>query len=256
MDMHLRSTCAKWRPSPPRSLKTRSIEQNAAVFRKVLGNEAVLEHHSTVVFSDDEGASRLASENWDAPLVVTTNVQLFESLYAAGPARCRKVHNLQDSIILLDEAQALPDGMLRPCLKALQSLASNWRATVVLMTATQPELSGVWPEQVEVREIIGDVPALFDSLRRTQTEFLGNLSDETLCLRLRGHGRALCIVNSRAHAQRLYRCLAGDGVFHLSALMCPAHRKYKAPDLRNTTFRKPAGDRPDGQALRHCGDLR
>lgn len=212
---------------------TSIIEQNAEVFRAVLGDEAVLEHHSTVNFPDDEDTARLASENWDAPLVVTTNVQLFESLYAAGPARCRKVHNLQNSILLLDEAQALPDGMLRPCLQMLRSLVRNWNVTVVLMTATQPELSNVWPEETQVREIVDDVPGLFAALRRVEMGFLGGLSDAEMCARLRSDKRALCIVNSRRHAQKLYGLLAGEeGVFHLSALMCPKHRSRRLAEIR------------------------
>ena len=204
---------------------TSIIEQNAQIFRDALGDSAVLEHHSAARPPEDGTPGDRTTENWDAPLIVTTNVQLFESLYSNKPSRCRKLHNLRNSLIVLDEAQALPDAMLRPCLMALLSLVKNHGVTVLLCTATQPEWSAVWPEKPEIHEIVPDVEGLFAALRRTHTQFIGSLGDEALCARLEAHGRALCIVNARAHAQALYRALANrEGVYHLSALMCPKHR--------------------------------
>lgn len=212
---------------------TSIIEQNADVFAHALGRENVLEHHSSVNWSESPRYAQLAAENWDAPLIVTTNVQLFESLYAAKPSKCRKTHNLINAIIILDEAQALPDAMLKPCLQALCSLVRTYGATVVICTATQPDLSGVWPEQPEIREIINDVPALFSALKRTRTTMLGTLTDEALLSRVAAHEQALCIVNTRAHAQKLYRAMSGGmGVYHLSALMCPEHRTKKLNEIR------------------------
>jgi CRISPR-associated helicase Cas3/CRISPR-associated endonuclease Cas3-HD len=204
---------------------TSIIEQNAKILRGVFGGRAVLEHHSAVHPPEDGTSADLATENWDAPVVVTTNVQLFESLYSNQPSRCRKLHNLRHSVIILDEAQALPDDMLRPCLMALASLVKNHGVTVLLCTATQPEWSAAWPERPEIQEIVPDVKALFKALRRTDLKFLGPLGDEALLAQLDARGRALCIVNARAHAQALYRGFSNrNGVYHLSALMCPKHR--------------------------------
>jgi len=213
---------------------TSIIEQNAGVFRQAVGEDAVLEHHSAVAPPEDGTRTDRASENWDAPLVVTTNVQLFESLFSNKPSKCRKLHRLQDSILILDEMQALPDALLRPCLMALYSLVRNYRATVVICTATQPDLSDVWPEKPEVAEIIDDPGALFERMRRTRVIRLGALSDEALADRLLSHEQALCIVNSRAQAQALHRALGGEerGAYHLSTLMCAEHRTKKLETVR------------------------
>jgi CRISPR-associated endonuclease/helicase Cas3 len=128
---------------------TSIIEQNAAIFASILGEDAVLEHHSNFqpLREDEEDETtpvlrmRLAAENWDAPVVVTTNVQLFESLFAGRSSRCRKLHNLARSVIILDEAQMLPTPLLQPCLAALRELAAHYSASVVLCTATQPALN-------------------------------------------------------------------------------------------------------------------
>lgn len=205
---------------------TSIIEQNGKVFRRIFGAHAVLEHHSAMRPPEEGTLGDLATENWDAPLVVTTNVQLFESLYSNKPSRCRRLHNLRNSVIILDEAQALPDAMLRPCLMALISLVRNYGATVLLCTATQPDWSAVWPEEPEIHRIVSDVDAPFAMPRRTQPEFIGKRSDEELLSRLDEQGRALCIVNARAHAQALYRAFPNRrGVYHLSTLMCPKHRE-------------------------------
>jgi len=120
---------------------TSIIEQNAAVFREILGENAVLEHHSNFEPKEEDHRSRLAAENWDAPLIVTTNVQFFESLYRCRSSRCRKIHNIAKSVVILDEAQMLPVPLLRPCMEVLRELSSTYRTTIVLCTATQPALS-------------------------------------------------------------------------------------------------------------------
>ena len=125
---------------------TSIIEQNAQVFRDILGEGNVLEHHSGVQFNLSDGATpeeirrALATENWDMPVVVTTAAQLFESLYANRSSKCRKIHNLSNSVIIFDEAQMLPLPHLRPCVAAMASLAEQFCSTVVLCTATQPSL--------------------------------------------------------------------------------------------------------------------
>lgn len=210
---------------------TSIIEQNADVFRSAVGPEAVVEHHSNydpkrrtdkdaAEPAGDEGLGRrheLAAENWDAPLVVTTSVQFFESLFAHRSSRCRKLHNIAKSVVILDEAQMLPPTLLRPCLEALRELSESYGTTVVLCTATQPALTrregfafGLEPP----REIVADVPGLFAALKRTRVAHLGKLTDDELVKRLREHEQVLCVVNTRAHARRLHGLLGpGRGSF-------------------------------------------
>lgn len=225
---------------------TSIIEQNAEVFRKYLGKEEVLEHHSSYDYKDDEDGkekphmyrAKLASENWDAPVVVTTNVQFFESLFASRTSRCRKLHNLCKSVIILDEAQMLPPQYLLPCLEALRELTANYGASVVLCTATQPALTRheQFPkglEQDAVRELIKEPLKLYESLKRVKTQNLGPLSDDELAARLKGHNRVLCIVNLRKHARELFERLgSGEGNYHLSAAMYPEHRSRKLEEIR------------------------
>lgn len=233
---------------------TSIIEQNADVFRRAVGDDAVVEHHSNFdpwkerdsgasesEPAGDEGLAKrheLAAENWDAPLVVTTSVQFFESLFAHRASRCRKLHNIARSVVILDEAQMLPPSLLRPCLEALRELHESYGATVVLCTATQPALTrrdgfAFGFEPGLVREIVRDRSGLFKELKRTRVTHLGQLADDELALRLRGHEQVLCVVNTRAHARRLHGLLGkGAGVFHLSASMCPAHRTEKLKHIR------------------------
>ena len=211
---------------------TSIIEQTADVFREALGDEfrdEVLEHHGNLDFDDPRNSDRhrLAAENFDAPLVVTTNVQLFESLFAARPSRCRKLHRLARSVIILDEAQSLPPNLLAPTLAALEELVTNYGATVLLCTATQPaiEKRDQFPIGLTgVRPIIDEPRTLHLALRRTKVEAVGMLSNEELAERLRAEPRVLCIVNSRRHAADLFKELGDDDALHLSASMCAAHR--------------------------------
>jgi CRISPR-associated endonuclease/helicase Cas3 len=224
---------------------TSIIEQNAAVFRGALGAEAVLEHHSA--FIDDpkmapEARDKLglAMENWDAAVIVTTAVQFFESLFADRPSRCRKLHNIARSVVILDEAQTLPLPLLRPCVAALDELARNYGTSVVLCTATQPALIETDDEATsfkggfrDVREIAPDPKRLYQTFKRVTVERLGDLDDAALAARLHEHEQALCIVNTRLHARELYERLVGDeGCYHLSALMCPKHRRKRLDTIR------------------------
>ncbi|OKP80615.1 hypothetical protein A3844_20725 [Paenibacillus helianthi] len=206
---------------------TSIIEQNANVFRSALGKGAVLEHHSNIAASQDDeiDINRLASENWEANLVVTTNVELFESLFAAKPSRARKLHNLAGSIIILDEAQMLPSELLRPSLAALKCLSADYGVTVVLCTATQPAIHPDWLDGITPVEIMDNPMKLYSDLKRVRVEFIGSQSDAELNKMISSQHQALCIVNTRKHAQALFRRLAQqDGNYHLSALMCPVHR--------------------------------
>ena len=229
---------------------TSIIEQNAQVFRDALGEDAVLEHHSNFDGEPDEDApsevsrrawhTKLAAENWAAPIIVTTGVQFFESLHAHKPSRCRKLHHLAKAVIILDEAQTLPLPLLQPCLRALEQLAKNYGSTVVLCTATQPaiEKRPHFECGLEgIREIMPQEPNLHDALRRVAViRIPGKIADVTLAEKLSDEKRVLCIVNTRKHARVLFaklRANVGESsatresdrtIFHLSAQMCPIHR--------------------------------
>jgi CRISPR-associated endonuclease/helicase Cas3 len=240
---------------------TSIIEQTADVFRAALGPHAgaVLEHHSAFDEArlrlgqrppDEVGLDadremrmlRLAAENWDAPVVVTTAVQFFESLFADRPSRCRKLHNLAKSVIILDEAQTMPVSLLRPCVAALQELARSYGASVVLCTATQPALNDTADPNKsfkggfrigDERELAPNPRELFQKLKRVTIEHAGVLSDEALMERLAVEEQALCIVNTRAHARELYERLKEEpSTRHLSTLMCAAHRREALARIR------------------------
>ena len=223
---------------------TSIIEQNASEFRKAfgeLGEQAVLEHHST--FDDGKLQNeatkdklRLASENWDAPIVVTTAVQFFESLFADRSSRCRKLHNIAGSVIILDEAQMLPLNLLLPIMQAIKELAQNYRCSVVMCTATQPAVqaeNGFYRGFENVREIAPKPTALFDKLRRTTVQHIGTQTDADLLAKLGEHPQMLVIVNNRRHARSLYdQAKHLDGTFHLTTLMCAKHRSQKLDEIR------------------------
>ena len=211
---------------------TSIIEQTSNVFRGIfdsLGPGIVLEHHSNTDPDQDTVRSRLATENWDAPLVVTTNVQLFESLFAAKTSRCRKLHRIVNSIIILDEAQCIPVGLLEPTLAVIRELATDYGCTVVLCTATQPAIlrSDAFPIGLnEVREIISEPVKLYDSMKRVEVRHMGRRTDEQIVEKLEQHDQFLCIVNTRPHAARLFEALGTNypQKFHLSTFMCGQHR--------------------------------
>jgi len=220
---------------------TSIIEQNAKVFRDIFGSRNVLEHQSNfdpaTVETDDldlgQDYLRLSAENWDLPVVVTTNVQFFESLFSNKRSRCRKLHNLAKSVIILDEAQMLPTGYLLPCLAALSELVRNYGATVIICTATQPKLGDLLDESLRPREIIHSPDELYGLFRRVRVTDLGPLSDAELSGRLKGHRQALCIVNTRNHAKKLFDALKESGnCYHLSARMCPVHRRKKIDEIK------------------------
>lgn len=221
---------------------TSIVEQTASVFRDALadaGPDTILEHHSNLDPDSESPSSRLAAENWDAPLIVTTNVQLLESLFSNKTSRCRKLHRIAQSVIILDEAQTLPVEFLRPTIAMLEELCRNFGCTIVLCTATQPAISHR-PGEFDiglrnVREIISDPAPLFDALRRTTVHRVGKLPDEELAPRLAELNQVLCIVNTKSHAAALYslvRANTSDGVFHLSTRLCAAHRADLLHEIR------------------------
>lgn len=215
---------------------TSIIEQNAKVFRDIFGDEAVLEHHGNVDYETGNLQMRLLTENWDAPIVVTTSVQFFESLHANRASACRKLHNLAHSVVILDEAQSLPIDLLRPCLRSLDELVRHYGTSVVLCTATQPAVlagqlakGGLTGGPAGCREIIPADRRLHDRLRRVTAERIpGRISDADLLELIAEHSSALAIVNTRRHARELFESARSRfperPVFHLSAQMCPQHR--------------------------------
>lgn len=221
---------------------TSIIDQTAAVFTAILGEENVLEHHSGSEAvrqeRDTDGAPDpkvLATENWDAPVIVTTAVQFFESLFANRSSRCRKLHNLADSVVIFDEAQTLPVPYLRPCVAAIGQLVQYYGVTAVLCTATQPALGPLFAELapgLPLREIIEDPAGLYAFFRRTTLCQAGELTEETLAGQLAAAPQALCVVNGRATAQRLFALLPQEGRYCLTTLLCPAHRKRLLAEIR------------------------
>ena len=216
---------------------TSIIEQNASVFRNMLGDDVVLEHHCNFIPDDTDWKTRLAAENWDAPIVVTTNVQFFDSFFARKPSKCRKLHNVVDSVVIFDEVQAIPVEKLMPCLEVIRELSLNYKVTSVLCTATQPAIHFTEKFQsglTDVREIVQDIPSLFNALRRTEEKFIGTLSEMNLADKLMEHEQVLCIVNTRQQALDVFSDLPkSEENFHLSALMYPAHRSIKLADIRS-----------------------
>ena len=220
---------------------TSIIEQTAAVFRRILGENNVVEHHSGIQFDDEDETNqhnlfqRLASENWDAPVIVTTAVQFFESLYSNRSSQCRKLHNIANSVIIFDEAQMLPTCHLKPCVGAIANLAAHFRSTVVLCTATQPVLSDLFQQfcpELRITELCPQVAEAFRKFRRVTYRDGGTLSDEALAEELSRQNQVLCIVNTRKSAQKIYALLPREGSFHLSTLMYPAHRKAVLDTIR------------------------
>jgi CRISPR-associated endonuclease/helicase Cas3 len=233
---------------------TSIIEQTADVFRAALssaGSNIVVEHHSAAeIPSWDQGEEpigaerlRLATENWDAPLVVTTTVQLFDSLYANRPSRCRKLHNLARSVIVLDEVQALPLDRLTACLATLRELTARYRSSLVLCSATMPDFATDPSLKVTLpaaRPIVMPSPELSAAFRRVASERIGRpIDDEDLANRLAESFQVLCIVDARLHAAELFALLPDDGSrFHLSAAMCPAHRRQLLNGVKERLVRR------------------
>lgn len=222
---------------------TSIIEQNADVFREAVGSESVLEHHSNYDYPDDsfdtwkneDKKHRLATENWDMPLVVTTSVQFFESMFSNKSSKCRKLHNIANSVVILDEAQMMPIDYLRPCLYALSELISNYNVTVILCTATQPSIDKLIPDNIKITEIVQNQEQLNKIFKRVNIQYIGNKSDDEISLELSRLQQVLCIVNTRRHAKELFEKLyrfRKEGTYHLSARMCPAHRKIVLNEIR------------------------
>ncbi len=221
------------------------IEQTANEFRKVFGEDVVIEHHSHLDPDKENVASRLAAENWDAPLVVTTNVQFFESLHAARTSRCRKLHNIVDAVVILDEAQLLPPDWIDPCLAAIRTLSAYYGVTFVLCTATQPAFL---PRDVNGKQFAGlsgvqelmhggphiEAPEeLYTALERVRVQWPTTMAPQdwtTVAQHMAAHPQALAIVNRKNHARALAEKL--PGALYLSTHLCGAHRAERIEEIR------------------------
>lgn len=221
---------------------TSIIEQTAEVFKTVFGNDQVVEHHSNLDPEKENHKNRLSSENWDAQIIVTTNVQLFESLLGNKTSVCRKLHNIVNSIIILDEAQMIPTHYLKPILSVLKGLVNNFGVTVLLMSATQPALTGKIgsaPNIIDglenVKEIIDNPEELSKNFKRVNfiipQDFNKSEGWDEIAEKLRQHNQVLCIVNKRDDCRALHK-LMPEGTIHLSGYMCGEERSEVIPAIK------------------------
>lgn len=211
---------------------TTIIEQNASVLKELAGEFNVLEHHSSFDFNEKLRKLELAAENWDIPIVVTTNVQFFESFYGNKSSQCRKLHNVVNSVIIFDEVQTLPDAFLLPCLETIKQLTQYYGCSSVFCTATQPSLDHMLGD-ITPFELCPDVEEQFAAFKRHQFENKGIVSKDYLVDQLSKEHRALCVVNTRADAQNLYRKIEPkSGIYCLSTLMTPRDRKLAIEEIK------------------------
>ncbi len=223
---------------------TSIIDQTVDVYRQIF-RAGVLEHHSAVASQEEQPDpvslndvwSRLAAENWDAPIVVTTTVQMFESLFHRKTTACRKLHNIARSVIILDEVQTLPMRVLEPILDVLNQLVAHYNVTVVLCTATQPALdNSPYLRGLEnVREIVPEPARLFSALKRVSYEW-PRAGEKWSWQRVAGEmqtvERVLAVVNTKCDAILLWKALQDEEAFHLSTLLCGAHRRAVLLEVR------------------------
>ena len=221
------------------------IEQNASEYRRILDPEnlgLVVEHHSAVPIHEDDSRTESNSldrscENWDAPIIITTSVQFIETLFSSYPSKCRKLHNICNSIVILDEVQTLPVHLLNPFLSIAKELTQNYSVSFLFMTATQPAFRNhpIFLSEGfvidEVTEICENLPEVFSVLRRVEYSIEEQIDWQTLAERIAQNQQALCIVNVRKHAFALWEALRElvpsqnrHSVYHLSSAMCPEHR--------------------------------
>lgn len=225
---------------------TSIIDQTAGVFSRILGEKNVLEHHSGVLYQfnetgdlDEEKYRKLlASENWDCPVVVTTSVQFFESLFSNRPSACRKLHNIANSVIVLDEAQNIPYHELKPCVYAISQLVKNYGCTALLCTATQPFLDRILSESdfmgnnYSVPEINDSPGLMYQALKRNTVSYLGITEIDEIVERMCSVRQSLCVVNTRASAQELYSSLPEGSSYCLTTLICAKHRKKMISEIK------------------------
>ena len=214
------------------------IEQNAKVFERIFGEDNVIQHHSGIDYDNNENSPEyrklLATENWDAPIIVTSSVRFFESLFNSKTSSCRKLHNIVNSVVIFDEAQMIPLPYLLPCIAAMKELLLHYKCTIVLATATQPNLNdyfGVLSQPI--REISRDPIGMCQFFNRVTFQLREDpIEEDTLSHELDTYDQVLCIVNTRLKAQSLVSRL-GEDSFHLSTTMFPVHRADVLEEIRS-----------------------
>lgn len=213
---------------------TSIIEQNAKIFADILGKNNVLENHCNIDYGTSEELKpmQLAAENWDKPIVVTTNVQFFESLFSNKSSKCRKLHNIANSVIVFDEAQMLPNDYLKPCVSAMEQLLRYYRSSIVLCTATQPAMKNLLSREIKITELCPRMEEQFSFFKRVSINNLNTITEEELICRLKPENQVLCILNTKKRAQKVYQSIKGEGIYHLSTAMYPAHRKRVLSKIR------------------------
>jgi len=215
---------------------TAIIDQTVQVYQNSL-EESILEHHSNIDSNSYRSQGiKLASENWDYPIIATTAVQFLESLFASNPSKCRKLHNITNSVIILDEAQTLPKELISPTLRVFEELVLHYNCSIVLCTATQPAVEKTDKFKmgltVPISEIIKKPENLFTSLKRVQILDRGKMKDSKILEEIKNKEQVLVIVNTRKHAQTLYNSLDFKNKKHLSSTMCSAHRRETLKDVK------------------------
>lgn len=220
---------------------TSIIEQTAGEFKKIFPSGTILEHHTGIhvrepnEIEEDKDWNRLASENWDAPIVVTTTVQLFESLMARSTSKCRKLHNIQNSVIILDEVQTLPLPLLPTIMSVLKDLVSYFNVTVVFCSATQPALNEfLTKDDIEPIELAPNPENLFSKLERVHYYNFSNekWDWEKIEEEIQSSERVMAVMNTKKDAHELWIALADKSAYHLSATMCGAHRRKVLDEIR------------------------
>lgn len=228
---------------------TSIIVQTSAILRSIFGEDNVLEHHSNIVVNEQDESElnvqlKLATENWDYPIIVTTNVQLFESMMASHSSNCRKLHNICNSVIILDEVQTLPTDFLQPIVDTLDTYQRIFGVSILFTTASQPVLEGnhqgTNPSVVlrglkNIKEIIPSNANLHERLRRVNLD-IGDTPQtyDEVATKLMQHNRVLCIVNTRRDAKEIFDRLPKEGIcIHLSRMMCPAHLSEKIKEMKD-----------------------
>lgn len=211
---------------------TSIIEQTTKTLKDILSEENIIEHHSSIDTEKETEKSRLACENWDAPVIITTNVQFFESLYANKSSRCRKLHNIANSIIILDEAQMISPEFLYPIEDIMRQLADNYKCTFLFSTATQPYFENI----KNLEKIIPDSMNLYKKLKRVHYHFPDKQETwDALAKKISCHNQVLCVVNTRKDCYDLYQSMKlkkQEDTMHLSALICAEHRSKKIAEIK------------------------
>lgn len=222
---------------------TSIIDQTADVFKKILGENTVLENHCQVSYDYDEEKMpkdkamtcqkmKLASENWDVPVIVTTNEQFFESLFSNRASKCRKLHNIVNSVVIMDECQMLPVDFLTPTLRAVEELITFYHCSAVLCSATQPRLEKYL--SVKPKEIVPDINELYDFFQRTSYTLDGEMAYEDIARALMKKPQSLCVASTIQEANEIYKCLpsSAEGIYYLSTRLCPVHRKRVIREIK------------------------